>query len=438
MSAESLGIDEKEMEAILESEEAFVREVQERVKGKTGVLPESDRGWIDGRAVWADPDLDESDWWPINAAMRWEEQGWEGVDGIAWYRTSFELTEEEARTGVRLGLGTIDDSDTTWVNGHEVGNTVLAWNRPRVYEVPPAFLQEGRNVVAVRVEDTGAGGGLYGDAASRFVEVGTEKRPLDGPWLFEIGYATVDPDARKNQVPTVLYNKMIHPLLPFPVAGFLWYQGESNADAEGAFVYRDLFVTMIEDWRQRWGLGDRPFLWVQLANFMAAAEEPGDSDWAMLRESQSAALSLPRSAQAVTIDIGDADDIHPRNKQEVGRRLALAARRIAFGETIVFSGPVYRAHVVQENRVIIDFDHVGGGLVARGSADRHLAGFAIAGADRRFVWASAKIEGERVAVWNPEVEVPVAVRYAWADNPDTANLFNREGLPASPFRTDGW
>jgi sialate O-acetylesterase len=360
------------------------------------------------------------------------------MDGIVWYRTSFELTAEESRAGVRLGLGTIDDSDTTWVNGHEVGRTVLAWNMPRFYSVAPEFLREGRNVIAVRVEDTGGGGGLYGDPEDRFVEIGSTKRPLDEKWLFEIGFVTVDADSRKNQVPTLLFNTMIHPVLAFPVAGFLWYQGESNADRDGALVYRDLFTAMIKDWRQRWGRNELPFLWVQLANFMAAADQPGGSDWAMLRESQSAALALANTAQAVAIDIGDADDIHPRNKQEVGRRLALGARAIAYGEDLVYSGPVYRSLRVQDGRVIIEFDGVGGGLVARGRDDSKLMEFAVAGADRRFVWAEALIDGERVVVWSDEVKNPVAVRYAWADNPARANLFNLEGLPASPFRTDAW
>jgi len=231
---------------------------------------------------------------------------------------------------------------------------------------------------------------------------------------------------------------MVHPLLPYPVAGFIWYQGESNAGRDDALAYRLLFATMIQEWRAGWGLGELPFLWVQLANYMAAADQPGDSDWAVLRESQSAALTLPKTAQAVIIDIGEADDIHPRNKQEVGRRLALAARGVAYGEEIVFSGPVYRSHVVRDGRVIIDFDHVGGGLVARGNAEGKLAEFAIAGADRHFVWAEAIIEDNRVVVWSDEVQEPVAVRYAWADNPDGANLYNAEDLPASPFRTDSW
>jgi sialate O-acetylesterase len=171
---------------------------------------------------------------------------------------------------------------------------------------------------------------------------------------------------------------------------------------------------------------------------MAASERPGDSDWAVLRESQSAVLALPKTAQVVIIDIGDADDIHPRNKQEVGRRLALAARKVAYGEKIEFSGPVYRSHEVRGSRVIIDFDHASGGLVAMGRDDRELAEFAIAGADRHFVWAEAIIENNHVVVWSDKVAQPVAVRYAWADNPDGANLYNLEGLPASPFRTDSW
>jgi sialate O-acetylesterase len=239
-------------------------------------------------------------------------------------------------------------------------------------------------------------------------------------------------------VPTVLYNAMVHPLQWYPVKGVLWYQGESNAGADDAFRYRDLFRAMIADWRAGWGQGDVPFLWVQLAAFQPAAAEPAESSWAVLRESQSAALALPRTAQAVAIDIGDADDIHPRNKQEVGRRLALAARAVAYGERLEFSGPVYRGHETRDGRIVLAFDHAGGGLVARGDAPARLRGFAIAGADRRFVWADAAIENGRVVVWSEKVPSPAAVRYAWADNPAGANLYNAEGLPASPFRTDDW
>ncbi len=438
MSAGSLGLDADGVARILATEEVDELETLHAIRARIGDLPDTDHGLVDGLALWADSELDDSGWQKTSAASVWEDQGWEGMDGVAWYRTTFTLTAEEAQTEVLLGLGTIDDSDITWVNGHEVGRTMLAWNKPRVYAVHPATLKEGRNVIAVRVEDTGGGGGLYGDSDQRYVEIAGTKRPLAGPWRFQVGLVTINTDYRKNQVPTVLYNKMVHPLLPYPVAGFIWYQGESNAGRDDALAYRLLFATMIQEWRAGWGLGELPFLWVQLANYMAAADQPGDSDWAVLRESQSAALTLPKTAQAVIIDIGEADDIHPRNKQEVGRRLALAARGVAYGEEIVFSGPVYRSHVVRDGRVIIDFDHVGGGLVARGNAEGKLAEFAIAGADRHFVWAEAIIEDNRVVVWSDEVQEPVAVRYAWADNPDGANLYNAEDLPASPFRTDSW
>ena len=249
----------------------------------------------------------------------------------------------------------------------------------------------------------------------------------------------------KNRVPMVLYNAMIHPLFPFPIRGAIWYQGESNANAgdEDAFVYRDLFPAMIQDWRARWGVGDFPFLWVQLANYMAPDAQPAESPWALLRESQSAALSVANTAQAVIIDIGEADDIHPRNKQDVGLRLSLAARHIAFGEDIVYSGPTYRSHRVSGRRVTIEFDHVGQGLVGSSDAGASgpgipLGGFAVAGIDRTFHWANARIEGNTVVVSSPLVPSPLAVRYAWGNNPDRANLYNADGLPASPFRTDTW
>jgi sialate O-acetylesterase len=215
----------------------------------------------------------------------------------------------------------------------------------------------------------------------------------------------------------------------------LWYQGESNAGDRDAFVYRDQFRQMITGWRQDWGVGDFPFLYVQLANFMAPDSLPAESGWAMLRESQSAALTLPHTAQAVIIDLGEAEDIHPRNKQDVGLRLSLAARKVAYGEDLVWSGPVYRHHTVRTGQMVLTFDHVGSGLVAKGGV---LQGFAIAGADRRFVWAQARLEGNTVVVWHEAIPDPQAVRYAWGNNPDKASLYNREGLPASPFRTDTW
>jgi sialate O-acetylesterase len=233
--------------------------------------------------------------------------------------------------------------------------------------------------------------------------------------------------------PSVLYNGMIAPLIPYGIRGAIWYQGESNAGR--AYQYRKLFPTMIKNWRHDWGEGDFPFLFVQLANYMQTKPQPSDSAWAELREAQLMALALPNTGMAVIIDIGDASNIHPKDKQDVGKRLALWALGKTYGQNVVCSGPIYRSMRVEGNRIVLQFDYVGGGLAARPSGP--LKGFAIAGADRKFVWADAKIEGDTVVVSSSDVSQPVAVRYAWADNP-TCNLYNKEGLPASPFRTDDW
>ena len=233
--------------------------------------------------------------------------------------------------------------------------------------------------------------------------------------------------------PSSLYNAMISPLVPYGIRGAIWYQGESNAGR--AYQYRKLFPTMIRDWRMVWKQGDFPFLFVQLANFRKTVPEPGDSDWAELREAQLMTLSLPNTAMAVAIDIGEADNIHPQNKQDVGRRLALGAFKVTFNKDIVHSGPIYQSMYVDKGKIRLRFKETGSGLIAKGGGP--LKGFAIAGDDRKFVWADAKIEGEEIVVWSDNVPEPAAVRYAWADNP-ICNLYNREGLPTSPFRTDNW
>lgn len=233
--------------------------------------------------------------------------------------------------------------------------------------------------------------------------------------------------------PSGLYNAMIAPLIPYGIQGAIWYQGESNAGR--AYQYRKLFPAMIKNWRTDWGQGDFPFLFVQLANFMAVKPDPGESSWAELREAQLMTLALPNAGMATIIDIGEADDIHPKNKQDVGKRLALWALAKTYGKDLVYSGPLYKSMEKKGNQVVLHFDHIGSGLVAGGGES--LKGFAIAGADRKFVWADAHIEGDTVVVSSDQVPEPVAVRYAWADNP-VCNLYNKEKLPASPFRTDQW
>jgi sialate O-acetylesterase len=251
-----------------------------------------------------------------------------------------------------------------------------------------------------------------------------------------VGAAQIQSSIEPNSKPTLLYNGMIHPLIPYAFRGAIWYQGESNAGQ--AYQYRDNFPLLIQDWREKWGSGDFPFLFVQLANFMQPAKEPGESAWAELREAQSMTLSLPNTGQAVIIDIGEADDIHPRNKQDVGYRLSLAARRIAHRENLVSSGPIYESMKIVDDKVQIKFAETGSGLISRGTAGT-VQGFTLAGPDRKFYPATAMItSGHEVVVYTKRVTNPVAVRYGWADNPNDVNLYNREGLPACPFRTDDW
>lgn len=245
-----------------------------------------------------------------------------------------------------------------------------------------------------------------------------------------------DEIVKPNSHPTLLYNAMIHPLINFPIRGAIWYQGESNAGR--AYQYRDLFPRMIRDWRAKWEQGEFPFLFVQLANFRKPLEQPKPSDWAELREAQDMTLELKNTGMASAIDIGVAGYIHPRNKQEVGRRLALAARSLVYGEKIIASGPRYKSMKVKGGDVYITFSETGKGLKAKGGTAA-LGEFQVAGQDRQFHWAEAEIAGRnKVKVHAPGVTKPVAVRFAWQDNPSKLNLYNSAGLPANPFRTDNW
>lgn len=244
--------------------------------------------------------------------------------------------------------------------------------------------------------------------------------------------STPETPANPNKV-TLLYNAMIHPVIPYTIRGVIWYQGESNAGR--AYQYRELFPLMIKDWRKQWKQGDFPFYFVQLANYKDVDAQPVESDWAELREAQTKTLALPATGMASAIDIGDAKDIHPKNKQEVGHRLALIARAQVYGEKVAYSGPMYVSKQVAGNKVLLNFKNTNDGLQAKKSGS--LKGFAIAGEDKKFHWAQATIKGNQVVVWSEEVAHPVAVRYDWANNPE-GNLYNGAGLPAGPFRTDDW
>ena len=389
-------------------------------------------------------DFDDSGWAEMELPVLWEQGGLANFDGLVWFRKTVDVPEGLAGGELTLELGPIDDMDRTWVNGVTVGGHEAAgqWATPRRYKIPSNVIKAGRNVIVVRVLDTGGGGGIYGKAEELKLKAGGAggEISLAGKWRYKVGYdlrkmpAQPQPPrwANNPNAPTALYNGMIAPLIPFGIQGAIWYQGESNAGR--AYQYRELFPLMITNWRQDWNTGEFPFLFVQLANFMAVDPEPVESAWAELREAQLMTLKLANTGMAVIIDIGEAADIHPRNKQDVGRRLGLWALARTYGRRVVYSGPLYKSMKIEGNRIVLSFDHVGGGLVAK---DGGLKGFAVAGADGKFVWADAKIEGRTVVVSSDNVAEPAAVRYGWANNP-VCNLYNSEGLPASPFRTDDW
>ena len=399
----------------------------------------AEKAIVDKTIIWADPELDVSSWKNMELPVLWESAGLYGLDGVVWFRKEFELPQEVASKGIVLYLGPIDDSDETWVNGVKVGETFNKYNEDRIYKVPADILKPGKNVVIVRVEDTGGGGGLYGNPDQLKIISGDYKLSLAGSWKFRFNSSEIKVDMSSfvgpNSYPTLLYNGMIHPFLNYSVTGAIWYQGESNAGR--AYQYRTLFPLMINDWRNSWSNPDLSFMFVQLANYMKPPVEPGESEWAELREAQLMTLKLPKTGMAVIIDIGEANDIHPKNKQDVGKRLALAALKITYSKDIVHSGPIYKSINVSGNKVTIDFDYIGSGLKCN---DRYgyVKGFSVAGKDRKFYWAKAYIENNKVVVSSERVENPIAVRYAWADNPDDVNLYNNEDLPASPFRSDDW
>ena len=391
-----------------------------------------------GATDWFNIKINVKDWSEMQLPMIWENNGLPGFDGIIWFRNEIDISKERAGKDLELDLGAIDDMDNTYFNGVLVGSTD-GYNIKRIYKVPAKQVKEGKNVIAIQVIDYGGSGGFSGEAF-HYKMLGKEVS-LSGVWKYKIGFnfkdipEYVEPDYSilSDWMPSYIFNAMIAPILSYSIKGVIWYQGEANADH--AFQYRTLFPALINDWREQWKQGNFPFLFVQLANFKPNFNSPVESDWAELREAQLKTLTLPNTGMAVIIDIGDAENIHPKNKYDVGKRLALAAEKIAYGENIVYSGPIYDTMKIEGNKIRITFKDFGTKLVARKG---DLLEFSIAGTNKKFVWAKAKIDGKSVLVWNDNIQNPVAVRYAWADNPAKANLYNKEGLPASPFRTDDW
>jgi len=430
MSAKSLGLDRPVDFA--SSLDALRAAAGNTLRERLGEVPPAagNRGQESG---WSAADFDDSDWPTMELPRLWESDGLTGVDGVFWFRTSFELTPEQAARPAVLHLGPIDDADVTYLNGRQVGTT-RAYNKPRHYALPADTLRAGRNTLAIRVTDTGGGGGIYGAEEDLRLELGAESISLAGDWRYNVAAFTVQ-SSSANQQPTLLYNKMIHPLLDFPIRGVLWYQGESNAGPGDNAAYAEQFKTMIRDWRTRFGLGELPFYWVQLANFMAPPQSPTDiGTWPQLRASQSAALELPNTAEAVIIDIGEADDIHPRNKSEVGRRLSLAARHNLYGEfDVAYRSPRVAEVNFYNTQTTVRFEHVGAGLEVR---DRYgiVKSITVQDAAGEWHWAPAMVVSyDQIVVLHTQLGKIQAVRYAWANNPDDANLYTQEGLPVAPF-----
>lgn len=368
-------------------------------------------------------------WKTVTVPTSLDAQGMGDYDGVVWYRKSFEIRPENAGRPATLELGVIDDSDVTWLNGQQIGATD-GWNLERTYRVPAGLLTAGRNELTVQVIDTASWGGWGGESRDPELTIdGAEDTltlSLAGSWSqrlggqFEGGAAFYMKGQLDQNSPSMLYNAMINPLLPLPIKGVIWYQGESNNNR--AMDYEELFAALIRDWRAHFNSGEFPFLYVQIAPHWEMTPE--------LREAQRLVLERePNTAMVVTVDVGDAEDIHPARKEPVGQRLALAARALAYGEEIEYSGPLYASMQVENGQVYIDFTHVGDGLIVRGGA---LKGFEIAGADHLFVPTGAEIEGDQVVVSSPSVVAPVAVRYGWSNVPEIS-LYNRNGLPASPF-----
>lgn len=390
-----------------------------------------------GAGRWQLPECDDSDWATMTVPGYWRENGAD-IRGTVWCRKTFDVSASMAGRHARLYMGTMVDSDSVFVNGTFVGFTSYTYP-PRKYDIPAGVLREGKNVIAVRLTANGGNGGFVKD--KRYAIVGDEAEiDLTGTWRYKTGIDQSEVQrlsarlANLDRTGSGLYNGMIYPIRHYRVKGAIWYQGETNAGNPAP--YADYLKALITNWRELWQWPDMPFLLVQLPNFMEKKDRPTDSGWARIRDAQfRTALSVPHTELAVTYDAGEWNDIHPLDKKTVAHRLFLGARRLVYGEKVNASGPLYKDMQFDGDRIVLSFTETGRGLACRGKELKH---FAIAGEDRKFVWAKAVIRGNKVVVSSPEVKHPVAVRYAWSDNPSDANLCNKDGLLASPFRTDNW
>lgn len=362
----------------------------------------------------------------------WESQSLSEFDGVVWLRKAVTLTAEQSKRTASIKLAKIDDNDVTYINGVEVGKT-NQWDTRRKYLIPTGVLKEGKNLVVVKVTDTGGGGGIYGDATDLKLVLGEENISLTGQWKFQV--ESIHSGTNVNSFPSLAYNAMIDPIIQYGFRGAIWYQGESNAGR--AYQYRKAFPLLINDWRRRSADQKFPFYFVQLATFKTTGNSNEGSEWAELREAQTMTLNIPNTGMAVTTDVGNPKDIHPTNKQEVGRRLAALAFNRTYKKRMVDSSPTFKSMKIDGNKIVLTFKYTGGGLM---TTDKNgvVKGFEIAGSDQIFYDANAVIKGNTVIISNGNIASPLAVRFGWIGDASANNLINREGFPAVPFRTDDW
>lgn len=416
---------------------AYVNDVNRKAKaGQEVDFKISDEG-LNGEIKWYDATYMPKDWERISVPGYWEDQGVRDLNGVVWYRKEIDVPQSMTGVPAKIFLGRIVDADVLYVNGKQIGQTGYQYPQRR-YSMQPDVLVPGRNTLVVRVQNTHGKGGFVPDKPY-YLEANGQSIELTGYWDYKVG--EVYPPTKRNRVemisvqnqPTSLFNSMIAPATNYAIRGVLWYQGESNSG--NARQYGELLPALIEDYRKSFSQPSLPFLYVQLPNFGDANYLPTEDTWPILREAALNTLTVPNTGMAVTIDLGEWNDIHPDNKKDVGDRLALAARKLVYKEkNLIFSGPLLRSSKIQNDRIILEFDHAGTGLISNDGEE--LSHFSIAANDKKFVWAKTRIEGDKVIVWSEDITEPKYVRYAWSDNPAGANLYNSEGLPASPFRTD--
>jgi len=408
------------------------RQDEERVNSWNKQVKENDEGHK-SPIKWSDPMLNTSDWETMHVPGYWINTKTGNVNGCVWFRKEMNIPAKMTGKPATLKLGRIADADSVFMNGKFVGgiNSLYAL---RSYKVPENLLKEGLNTVVVKITSYNHHGGFVPGRPYKLIAE-ADTMNLEGDWKYKVGAAVEPLEDRlfTGKIPTGLFNSMIAPILNYPIKGVIWYQGESNTCR--AFEHYEIFKSLIRDWRNNWHQGDFPFLYVQLPNFVEENIEITKNDWAVFRESQLKALALPNTGMAVTIDVGEFTDIHPLRKKPVGERLALAAQKVAYGDSkVVYSGPIYKSLEINGNQVTLWFTNIGSGLIVKNGGD--LKCFEICGMDNKFVPAKAKIVNNKIVVSSDEVNKPVAVRYAWANNPEGVNLYNKEGLPASPFRTN--